>query len=87
VTYAVAVAATDAFGNVGPLSTPICEYPEETTDFWKKYREAGGNAGGGCATAGSPIGSVSVLTGLTIAVLSMARRRWTTRREARRNGR
>ncbi|HVJ90909.1 MAG TPA: hypothetical protein VM580_13985, partial [Labilithrix sp.] len=35
VTYAVAVAATDAFNNVGTLSAPSCEYPEETTDFWE----------------------------------------------------
>jgi hypothetical protein len=50
--YAVAVAGTDAYGNVGPLSDPICETPEVTTDFWDKYKNEGG-AGGGCATAGS----------------------------------
>jgi hypothetical protein len=89
VTYAVAVAATDPFGNVGKLSAPICEYPEETSDFWQNYRNSGGKAGGGCASAGSPIGSVSALTTITVAVLSMARRRWSKRRSesgARRNG-
>jgi hypothetical protein len=49
--YAVAVAATDAYGNVGTLSPILCEVPEETTDFWEQYKNSGGDAGG-CSTTG-----------------------------------
>ena len=45
--YAVAVAGTDAYGNVGKLSTVICEFPEQTSDFWNAYKNAGGESGGG----------------------------------------
>lgn len=76
--YAVSVAATDALGNVGRLSDPICETPEETNDFWQKYKDSGGQAGGGfCSTSGPgmPIGSATVLGVLVAAVVSMTRRR------------
>ncbi|MCL2778918.1 MAG: hypothetical protein FWD73_13035 [Polyangiaceae bacterium] len=79
--YAVAVAATDAFDNVGPLSAVQCEVPEVTTDFWEDYKDAGGGAGGGYCTTGnvgSPIGSLSVLgiTGmLALSTLRRIRRR------------
>ena len=76
--YAVAVAATDAYGNNGPLSDPICETPEQTTDFWENYRKAGGDGGGGfcnVSSPGTPVGSVIAL-GLVVAVaLSSLRRR------------
>jgi hypothetical protein len=80
-TYAVAVAATDDFNNVGPLSDVQCEWPEVTTDFWEDYKDAGGGAGGGYCTTGnvgSPIGSLSVLgiTGmLALSTLRRVRRR------------
>jgi hypothetical protein len=81
--YAVAVAATDAYGNVGVLSGTQCMTPEETTDFWEAYRAAGGTAGGGfCATSsvGAPAGSV-VLLALIVAIAgSSIRRRWRERR-------
>jgi hypothetical protein len=81
--YAVAVAGTDQFGNVGVLSSVLCEVPEETTDFWEGYRSAGGQAGGGycAATAvGLPAGSLAAL-GLACAVaLSSLRRRMKDRR-------
>lgn len=83
VTYAVAVAATDAFNNVGPLSSPICEYPEPTTDFWENYRKAGGDAGGGCTTSGAPIGSMSAMTVIGLVAFSALRRRWSARRDGR----
>lgn len=69
--YAVAVAATDKFGNVGKLSSVVCETPEVTTDFWDDYKKAGGAAGGGCASNGEsgPLGSMSVLA---LAVTSIA---------------
>jgi hypothetical protein len=81
--YAVAVAGTDQFGNVGVLSSVLCEVPEETTDFWEGYRSAGGEAGGGycAATAvGLPAGSAAAL-GIACAVaLSSLRRRMKDRR-------
>lgn len=75
-TYAVALAATDKYGNVGPLSSVVCERPEETTDFWNNYKRAGGD-GGGCATGGdSPAGSLATLGIAASAIaLSLARRR------------
>ena len=75
-TYAVAVAATDRFGNVGELSSVVCETPEVTTDFWDDYRKAGGRAGDGCATAGAgaPLASTAVLgVGVTLALSSIFR--------------
>ena len=78
--YAVAVAATDRFGNVGLLSDVVCETPELTTDFWDEYRKAGGSAGG-CAASGSdvPVGSMTaMILGAALAV-SAVRRRMTNR--------
>jgi hypothetical protein len=77
--YAVAVAATDAFGNVGPLSPTVCEVPAETTDFWDGYKAAGGKAGGGCATSGDeelPIGSLGIFGVVAALGASSVRRRW-----------
>lgn len=77
-TYAVAVAATDAFDNVGPLSDPICEYPEPTSNFWDNYAKAGGGAGGGLCNAtgpGMPVGSMTALATIGIAAASVLRRR------------
>ena len=50
VEYVVGVAATDAYGNVGALSTfngtdMICQWPQQVTDFFDSYRAAGGEAG------------------------------------------
>jgi MYXO-CTERM domain-containing protein len=79
--YAVAVANTDKFGNVGELSSPICMTPEITTDFWDDYRKAGGRAGGGCATSESPASSIAVgALGAGALALTFARRK---RRRAR----
>lgn len=75
--YAVSVAATDALGNVGRLSDPICETPEETNDFWQNYKNAGGGSGGGfCSTSGPglPLGSASVVGVVVAVVVSMMRR-------------
>lgn len=80
--YAVAVAGTDQFGNVGVLSDVLCEKPEETTDFWEGYRSAGGQAGGGCAAAAVSVPTGSLVGfGLVCAVaLSSLRRRMKDRR-------
>jgi hypothetical protein len=74
--YAVAVAATDAYGNAGPLSSVICKTPQPTTDFWEDYKNAGGRAGG-CSTGSAelPLGSMSVIGVLMALAISSARRR------------
>lgn len=77
-TYAVAIAATDQFNNVGPLSSVECETPEETSDFWQTYKNDGGAAGGGYCSVdgvGLPMGSVSVLAVMGALTLSTLRRR------------
>ena len=48
--YVIGVAATDAYGNVGALSTfngtdMICQWPQQVTDFFDSYRADGGAAG------------------------------------------
>lgn len=76
--YAVAIAAIDQFGNVGPLSTVFCETPEPTTDFWENYKNAGGGAGGGLCSvdgAGLPVGSITVMSVFGLAALGTIRRR------------
>jgi MYXO-CTERM domain-containing protein len=76
--YAVAIAAIDQFGNVGPLSNVFCEKPEPTTDFWENYKAAGGGAGGGICSvdgAGLPVGSFTVMSVFGLAALGTLRRR------------
>lgn len=77
-TYAVAVVATDSFGNTGSPSGLKCEMPEETNDFWERYKQAGGEAGGGfCTTAapGAGAGVAATLGPLLLAVVLVIRRR------------
>lgn len=76
-TYAVAVAATDQFGNNGPLSPVVCEFPEATNDFWDNYGRAGGQAGSTCAATGAigaPAGGIGLLAVFGGVVVSFARR-------------
>jgi hypothetical protein len=47
VSYTVGVSATDTYANVGKLSTPTCQVPQPITGFFKAYRAAGGEGGGG----------------------------------------
>jgi hypothetical protein len=81
VVYAIAVGGTDSFANVGDLSSPTCQFPETTSDFWKDYRAAGGQSGG-CAVEGPavPMGSFSLLMLGIVVTLSTLRR---ARRSAR----
>jgi uncharacterized protein (TIGR03382 family) len=75
--YAVAVAATDKYGNVGPLSPTLCETPQETTDFWEEYKAAGGLAGG-CATTSDdrfPYGTLSAAGVVAVLGAIVMRRR------------
>ena len=86
--YAVAVAATDSYGNVGDVSSPVCQFPEQTSDFWRDYRNSGGGSGGGfCSVdgAGMPAGGFGLLVlGMSIGI-SAIRRRFKSR--ARRSSR
>ena len=95
--YHVAVASTDSFGNVGTATTPKCDCPTTTLDFWNAYKGAGGEAGSGCAVSnanvagfpnestGVPISTyVGILTGAL--VFSTTVRRRTRKNDARKNG-
>jgi hypothetical protein len=76
--YNVAVGAVDAFGNVGPLSSLACDYPQPVVDFWQQYRRDGGQAGGGFCTleaAGMPVGPSLFLVGVAAAGVAFVRRR------------
>ncbi len=82
--YAVGVAATDAYGNVGAVSTPICQSPSASAPpVDTATNDGGGDAGGGgCALGGhggstGAVGS-ALLAGL--AIVSAARRRRLTGR-------
>jgi hypothetical protein len=75
-TYAVTAAAVDSFDNIGELSTVVCQWPEPTSDFWREYRGAGGNAGGCSETGvGAPIGSFAAIGIAGALALSALRRR------------
>ncbi len=77
-TYTVGVAAVDGSGNVGPLGSVACDFPAPVNDFWKLYRQDGGQAGGGyCAleAVGAPVGSSLAVAGLGTVALAVARRR------------
>jgi MYXO-CTERM domain-containing protein len=83
VTYNFVIAAVDNSGNIGPPSTENCATPAPINDFWKIYREDGGQAGGGfCAleAAGAPAGSTIAFAGAGAFVLAAVRRRRRTKR-------
>jgi hypothetical protein len=77
--YAVAVSAVDAFGNVGPPSTPqACDYPAPVNDFWTVYRNDGGGAGGGFCSleaVGAPAGSAVAFGSIGAIGVALLRRR------------
>lgn len=79
VRYSVAVAAIDGVGNSGKLSNVTCQSPSPVDDFFKVYRDAGGQGGGGFCSVPGAIGHGAGLSGLALivaaAVASMLRRR------------
>jgi hypothetical protein len=82
VQYTVVVAAVDAYGNVGPSSSEVCDFPAPTQDFWKTYVADGGRAGGGfCAleSAGAPVQSLAGAAFLVSGVALVRRRKRRTR--------
>jgi hypothetical protein len=75
--YAVGVASTDAFGNVGVLSNVACGTPQDVTGFYEAYRAAGGQAGGGFCSFARPRRADMAFAGLLLlgAVVLWRRRR------------
>ena len=69
----------DGYGNVGPLSNVFCQTPQEITDFWDTYKQAGGNAGGSfCALEAAGLPAETTVFGLSVlgaALLLVKRRR------------
>lgn len=75
VRYAVAVAGTDAFANVGPLSSPpVCATTDATLPV---ASDNDGASGGGCSVIGgeSPTGSVSLMVVVGMLTAATLRRR------------
>jgi hypothetical protein len=82
-TYDVVIAAVDGSGNVGPPSTCVDDYPAPVNDFFKIYRQDGGQAGGSfCAleAVGAPAGAPIVGMAFGAMAFTMARRRRRNRR-------
>jgi MYXO-CTERM domain-containing protein len=74
-TYAIAVAAIDKVGNLGPLSSVTCSAPVVVDDFYELYRRAGGEGGGGfCSTGTHPHGAWALMA-LVLGALGLRRRR------------
>jgi len=76
--YAIAVAAYDDDGNVGALSNLGCQTPEPIVDFWDKYSQDGGAAGGGFCSLkapGAPVAGSVMGLGLGAVAVAMSRRR------------
>jgi hypothetical protein len=78
--YNVGVAAVDGAGNVGPLGVS-CKEPVELADFWYKYTQAGGQAGGGYCSASEGVGvpagtgGVGILVAASFIAIARKRRR------------
>ncbi len=70
VRYSVAVAAVDGVGNVGKLSNVTCATPSPVDDFFKVYRDAGGQAGGGFCTVTGGVGHGAGVAGLVLVGLA-----------------
>jgi len=76
--YAIAVAAYDDDGNIGIISNLGCQTPEPVTDFWDKYREDGGLAGGSFCSLeapGAPVAGSVFGLGFGTALVAFGRRR------------
>ena len=87
ITYNVAVAAVDPFGNIGPPSAETCNAPAPIADFWKIYRDDGGKTGGGLCSIETVGAQVPSTTGILLFGGSGALliRRGLARRRSRRS--
>jgi hypothetical protein len=76
VPYVVGVAAVDKRGNASPITTAFLQTPIPTRDFYRGYREAGGEAEGGfCAFAERGRPAAWTLAALGVLALALARGR------------
>jgi hypothetical protein len=83
-TYAVGVAAVDAYGNVGPVGV-ACSTPTVVDDFFTAYSQDGGMAGGGfCALSAVGAPACGSAFGLTMLGAGFMRARRRRRQGARR---
>ncbi len=70
VSYSVAIAGVDTVGNVGKLSVVGCETPTIVNDFYRVYRDAGGQAGGGFCNTSGGVGHVAGVSGLLLIAMA-----------------
>lgn len=76
VSYAVAVAGVDGYGNVGTLSNVACGTPQPVDDFFERYREANGQGGGGfCGVVRRPTPEAAMIVVGAVLALALRRRR------------
>jgi hypothetical protein len=74
--YAVGIAAVDAYGNPGKLSSLACATPEPINGFFEQYRAAGGKGGGGfCSFSRTNAARHLWLTAAGLAATLFVRRR------------
>jgi hypothetical protein len=75
--YVVGVASVDTHGNASPIETALVQSPIATRDFFRGYREAGGEAEGGYCRygEGGRAGGWATLALAGLAVTLAARRR------------
>jgi hypothetical protein len=82
-TYTVVVSAVDLFGNIGPPSSEVCDYPAPVNDFWQDYRGDGGRAGGFCSLEAVGASTSTSLVGVAFAIGTTGIVRRLRRRRAR----
>lgn len=84
VTYRVAMSAVDRVGNAGDLSEVRCVRAVPVDDFYRLYREAGGEAGGGCSVKppGRTRGVFAAIAAFGALALTRSRRRNSARSSA-----
>jgi hypothetical protein len=80
VSYDVAVAAFDQFGNVGTISGAVCSTPAAIDDFWKIYNQDGGSAYCALEAVGSRGGGVAAALMSVVGMVFLRRRRRARRR-------
>ncbi|HEY4104217.1 MAG TPA: hypothetical protein VGM44_10005 [Polyangiaceae bacterium] len=78
VPYHIAVAATDTFYNTGTLSTVGCGVPQPVNGFFKEYRNAGGQGGGGYCSFSMKREPAPLFALLALALGAALRRRRAT---------
>jgi hypothetical protein len=77
-TYDVVVASVDGYGNVGPPSSCVHDFPAPVNDFLATYANDGGKAGGGFCSlqaVGPAPGSAAAIGGMAAAAFALASRR------------